>query len=54
MPMLYNAIKQLIERGRTEGLAEKVDVFYLVGKLTETEYKKITAALEPQGGAEFE
>ena len=44
--MLYNTIKQLIVLGRTDGLAEKIDVFYAVGKLTDGQYAELTAALD--------
>lgn len=43
--MLYRTIKRLIERGNTEGLAEKIDIFFAVGKLNEAEYAELTAAL---------
>lgn len=43
--MLYRVIKRLIEGGQTDGLAEKLDVFYAVGKLTETEYTELTGML---------
>ena len=39
--MLYRTLKRLIELGRTEGLAEKIDVFFAAGKLTETEYNEL-------------
>ena len=43
--MLLTLIKHLIETGKIEGLAEKVDVFYLAGKLTKEEYEEISAEL---------
>lgn len=46
--MLYRTLKRLIELGRTEGLAEKLDVFYAADKLSEAEYTELTAML---GGA---
>ena len=46
--MLYRTLKRLIELGRTEGLAEKLDVFYATGKLTEAEYMELTGLLEGQ------
>lgn len=39
--MLYRTLKRLIGLGRTEGLAEKIDVFFAAGKLTETEYNEL-------------
>ena len=44
--MLYRTLKRLIELGRTEGLAEKLDVFYAVGKLSEAEYTELPGLLE--------
>ena len=46
--MLYRVLKRMIERGQTEGLADKLDVFYAAGKLTEAQYTELTALLEAQ------
>ena len=46
--MLYRTLKRLIELGRTEGLEEKIDVFYAAGKLTEDEYNELINLLEQQ------
>ncbi len=46
--MLYRVLKRMIERGQTEGLAEKLDVFYAAGKLTEAQYTELTALLDAQ------
>ena len=43
--MLYRTLKRLIERGQTEGLSEKVDIFFAAGKLTEEEYTELTGML---------
>ena len=43
--MLYRTLKRLIDLGRTDGLAEKIDVVYATGKLTETEYNELTGML---------
>lgn len=43
--MLYRVLKKLIETGTTDGLAEKLDVFYATDKLTEAEYTELTAML---------
>lgn len=43
--MLYRVIKRMIEKGQTEELAEKIDVFFATGKLTEAEYNELTAML---------
>ena len=47
--MLYRICKRLIERGQTAGLAEKIDVFYALGRITEAEYKELTELLEGMG-----
>lgn len=44
--MLYRTLKRLIELGRTEGLEDKLDVFYAVGKLSEAEYTELTGLME--------
>lgn len=36
--MLYRTLLRLIERGMTDGLEEKIDIFYAAGKLTDAEY----------------
>ena len=33
--MLFKVLKRLIEKGQTDGLAEKIAVFYASGKLTD-------------------
>ena len=47
--MLYRVIKRLIERGQTDGLTEKLDIFFACGKLTEAEYTELTAMLPTDG-----
>ena len=44
--MLYRVLLRLIEKGLTEGLGEKIDVFYAAGKLTEAEYNELISVLE--------
>ena len=46
--MLYRTLKRLIELGRTEGLADKLDIFFAAGKLTEAEYAELVELLEGQ------
>lgn len=43
--MLYRTLKRLIEKGQSEGLTEKIDIFFAVNKLTVSEYKELTAML---------
>ena len=44
--MLFRTLKRMIERGNTEGMAEKLDVFYAADKLTAEEYKELTDMLK--------
>lgn len=44
--MLYRTIKALINKGKTEGLTEKIDVFYASDKLTKDEYEELIALLK--------
>ena len=46
--MLYRTIKRLIGLGQTEGLEEKIDIFFATGKLTETEYNELMAMLKAE------
>lgn len=48
--MLYRTCKRLIERGQTAGLADKLDVFYAIGRITEAEYKELIELLEDKTG----
>ena len=43
--MLYRTLKRMIERGQTEGMEAKLDIFYAADKLTETEYTELTEML---------
>lgn len=44
--MLYRTLRRLIELGRTEGLQDKLDVFYAAGRITEAEYTELSGQLE--------
>ena len=43
--VLYRTCLRMIERGSTDGLAEKIDVFYVAGKLTDKHYTELTDML---------
>ena len=43
--MLYQILERMIVRGTTVGLQDKLDVFYAVGRLTETEYQTLTETM---------
>lgn len=47
--MPYRVIKRMIERGQTDGLADKLDIFFAAGKLTEAEYQELTGLLDTGG-----
>ena len=44
--MLYRTLKRMIERGNTEGIAEKVDIFYAADKLSADEYNELITMLK--------
>ena len=46
--MLYRTLKRMIERGQTEGMEEKLDIFLAADKITMEEYTELTAMLHPQ------
>ncbi len=43
--MLHRTLKRMIERGQTEGLEEKIDIFFAAGKITEVEYTELMGML---------
>ena len=43
--MLYQILTRMIARENTVGLQDKLDVFFAVGRLTETEYQELTDQL---------
>lgn len=49
MSTLYKVLKRMIEKGQTDGIEEKIDVFYAAGKLTDEEYTTLLAMLHPNG-----
>ena len=46
--MLFRTLKRMIEKNQTDGLADKIDIFFAAGKLTETEYTALTEMLKEQ------
>lgn len=36
--MLFNPLKRMMLRGQTEGLKEKIEVFYMAKEITNDEY----------------
>ena len=45
--MLYRTLKRMIERGNTEGMAEKLDICFAANKLTEAQYVELSGLLTP-------
>ena len=43
--MLYRTLKRMIERGQTQGIETKLDIFFAANKLTEKEYTELLAML---------
>lgn len=44
--MLYRTLKRMIERGQTAGMENKLDVFFAVNKLTQSEYQELLDMLD--------
>ena len=47
--MSYILFRKLIETGKTIGLAEKADVMYTLGRLTDEQYTEIIGKLNEEG-----
>ena len=47
--MLYRTLKRMIERGQTEGIENKLDIFYAAGKMSEAEYSELIDMLKKSG-----
>lgn len=43
--MLYRTLKRMIERGNTEGMAGKLDIFFAADRITEAEYLELNELL---------
>lgn len=43
--MLYRTLKRMIEKGLTEGISEKIDIFFATGKITKEEFDELTSML---------
>ena len=46
--MLYRTLKRMIERGQTDGMEAKLDVFYAASKISEAEYTELVGMLAPK------
>lgn len=47
MSTLAKVLEAMIKKGKTEGLEDKIDVFYASGKLTKEEYDYLMSLLTP-------
>lgn len=45
MIMLFRTLKRMIERGNTEGMSEKLDIFLAADKITVEQYEELTGML---------
>lgn len=43
--MLYRTLKRMIERNQTEGMQEKLDIFYAAGRITTEQYQELVGML---------
>ena len=46
--MLYRTLKRMIERGQTEGIETKLDIFYAADKISESGYQELLGMLSPK------
>lgn len=44
--MLYRTLKRLIALGKTDGISEKIDIFYAAGKLSDEEYEELSRSVK--------
>lgn len=44
--MLYRTLKRMIERGNTDGMADKLDLFYAADKIDSDQYKELVLLLK--------
>ena len=47
MTTVFNLCKLLIEKGRTDGLIDKMDVYLAADRLTTEEYNELLALMNP-------
>ncbi len=43
--MLYTILKRRIQRGYTDGMGEKLDIFFAADKITTDEYRELVELL---------
>lgn len=45
---LARVLKRMIERGNTEGISEKIDMFYATNKISEEDYDALQIMINPK------
>ena len=50
--MLYRTLKRMIERGQTDGMAAKLDIFLAADRITIDQYTELVAMLPAEEVAE--
>lgn len=50
--MLYRTLERMIERGRIDGMEEKLDIFMAAGKITAEQYTELMGKLPSKTPAE--
>ena len=50
--MLYRTLKRMIERGQTDGMEEKLDIFLASSKITAEEYTELMGMLPSKAPGE--
>lgn len=43
--VLYRTLKRMIERGNTDGMMNKLDIFFAANKITEEQYTELVGML---------
>lgn len=43
--ILFRTIARMIERGDTDGIEKKIDIFYAAGKLSDEDYAELIGTL---------
>ena len=46
--MLYRTLKRMIERGQTDGMLEKLDIFLAADRITAEQYTELVSMLSSE------
>lgn len=44
--MIYQICKKLIQMNKTDGLMDKIDVYYLANRITKEQYEELISLIE--------